>query len=101
MKQRPVVLSKDAVNDIEGARAFYDRQETGLGHYFVSCLVSDIESLAFFAGIHSVWFGHHRMLAKRFPFSIYYDLQEELVVVVAVLDMRRDPSAIAGRLSGP
>jgi len=99
MKVRPVVVSEEAVADIEMARAFYDRQEEGLGRYFVSSLVSELESLSFFAGIHSIWFGHHRMLAKRFPFAIYYEAQEELVIVVAVLDMRRNPSAIARRLS--
>jgi len=101
MKRRNVVVFEGAVVDIEEARAFYDRQEGGLGDYFVSCLVSDLESLAFFAGIHSVWLGYHRMLSKRFPFAIYYDLVEDLAVVVAVLDMRRNPSTIAKRLSDP
>ncbi|MDD5306772.1 MAG: type II toxin-antitoxin system RelE/ParE family toxin [Deltaproteobacteria bacterium] len=99
MKKRDVVVSEDAIVDIEEAPAFYDRQERGLGDYFISCLMSDLESLGFFAGIHSVWFGYHRMLAKRFPFAIYYDLVEELVVIMAVLDMRRNPSTIRKRLS--
>jgi hypothetical protein len=96
-----VVVSEDAVLDIEEARAFYDRQERGFGDYFVSCLVSDLESLAFFAGVHSVWFGYHRLFSKRFPFAIYYDVVEELAVVVAVLDMKRSPSNIKKRLSFP
>jgi plasmid stabilization system protein ParE len=100
MKTRPVVVSEDAVADLGMARAFYDRQEEGLGRYFLSSLVSDLESLSFFAGIHSVRFGYHRMLAKRFPFAIYYEVREELVIVIAVLDMRQNPSAIASRLSG-
>jgi hypothetical protein len=101
MRSRSVVVSEDAVGDIEEARAFYDRREMGLGDYFVACLVSDLESLAFFAGIHSVWFGYHRMLSKRFPFAVYYDVVEDLAVVIAVLDMRRNPSTIAKRLSDP
>ncbi len=39
MKRRNVVVSDDAVIDIEDARAFYERQENGLGEYFISCLV--------------------------------------------------------------
>jgi hypothetical protein len=99
MKRKNVVVSEDVVVDIEEARAFYDRQERGLGDYFIACLLSDLEALVFFAGIHSVWFGYHRMLSKRFPFAIYYDVTDDLAVVVAVLDMRRNPSTIRKRLS--
>lgn len=98
MKRRSVVVSEDAVIDIEEARAFYERQERGLGEYFTSCLVSDLESLSFFAGIHSVRLGYQRMLLKRFPFAVYYDVLEDIVMVVAVLDMRRSPSNIEKRL---
>jgi hypothetical protein len=100
MRQRSVVVSDDAVVDIEEARAFYERQERGLGEYFVSCILADLEALSFFGGIHSIWFGYHRALAKRFPFAIYYDLKDDLVVVTAVMDMRRDPSAIKKRIRG-
>lgn len=100
MMRRSVVVSDDAVVDIDEARAFYENQERGLGDYFTSCIMSDLEALTFFGGIHSVWFGYHRALAKRFPFAIYYEVRDELVVVVAVLDMRRDPSAIKKCVSG-
>lgn len=39
-------------------------------------------------------FGYHRMLSKRFPFALYYEVTEETTRVVAVLDMRRDPGGI-------
>lgn len=38
--------------------------------------------------------GYHRMLSKRFPFALYYEVTEETTWVVAVLDMRRDPGGI-------
>lgn len=43
----------------------------------------------FFAGIHVKAFGFYRMLARRFPFSIYYRIIGDVVVVAAVLDNRR------------
>jgi hypothetical protein len=98
MRRRGVVVADDAVVDLEQARAFYECQEQGLGDYFTTCLLSDLEALAFFGGVHVLCFGFYRALAKRFPFAIYYDLTAELVVVVAVLDMRREPSAIRRRL---
>jgi hypothetical protein len=99
MKRKNVVVSEDAVADLEQARSFYERQQDGLGEYFIACLLSDLESLAFYAGIHSVVFGYHRMLSKRFPFAIYYESDEDMAAVVAVLDMRRNPAALSRRLS--
>jgi hypothetical protein len=73
-------------------REFYDRQEQGLGDYFFNCLLTDIESLSFYAGIHSIHHGFNRMLSKRFPFSIYYEVKGDFVVIIAILDMRRNPA---------
>jgi len=89
----------DAAQDdlIQGFR-FYEDREPGLGSYFLDCLISDIDSLLLFGGIHPVIFGHHRCLSKRFPFAIYYSLEGELIRVFAVLDCRRSPSWLRARL---
>ena len=77
---------------IEGYR-FYERQATGVGSYFLDSLLSDIDSLMLNAGIHPVYHGHyHRLLSKRFPFAIYYRMDEDVAVVHAVLDCRRNPA---------
>jgi len=59
--------------------------------YFLETLNSDIESLRLYAGIHPKVFGYHRMLSKRFPFCVYYDVHEEEIRVWRVLDCRHDP----------
>jgi hypothetical protein len=43
----------------------------------------------------------HRALAKRFPFAIYYDVQNDIATVVAVPDCRQNPASIAKRLKQP
>jgi len=53
-------------------REFYDRQREGVGGYFFDSLFAEIDSLVLYAGIHRMQLGHHRMLAKRFPYAIYY-----------------------------
>jgi hypothetical protein len=70
------VLSLAEGDLLDGFR-FYERQSSGVGWYFLETLNSDIESLRLYAGIHRRVFGYHRMLSKRFPFAIYYDLREE------------------------
>ena len=96
-----VCISSDAELDILDGFRFYEDQSDGLGDYFRDSIIADINSLNFFEGIHEIVFGHHRMLCKRFPFAVYYDVdtQEKVVTVIAVLDCRRDPSWIRDRLS--
>ena len=38
------------------------------------------------------------MLSKRFPFGIYYEVEDGVVYVYAILDLRRDPFLIQKRL---
>jgi hypothetical protein len=93
-----VDISSDAEEDLIEGYWFYERQSPGLGNYFRSCLIADIESLAYYGGIHAIEYGFHRAMSKRFPFCIYYCVDEDLVTVVAVLDARRNPLWIRRRL---
>jgi hypothetical protein len=94
MRTGKVILLDEAVNDLEVGRRFYDFQEEGIGDEFITSLLSDVASLKLYAGIHAVHFDYHRMLSKRFPFAIYYEIVPGLTRVVAVLDMRQDPRSI-------
>jgi len=70
-----VELRIEAREDLAEGAAFYDRQRSGLGDYFIESIFTDLEaleSLGSHAGIHEVIFGFHRKLASRFPFAIYY-----------------------------
>ncbi len=51
-----------------------------------------------YGGIHSKKFGFYRMIAKRFPFAIYYDIKDKTVFAVAGLPMRQNPEAITKSL---
>lgn len=93
-----VVILEDAAVDVEHGRQFYEDRELGVGDYFVESILSDLSSLVLYAGIHPVRFGFHRMLSKRFPFGIYYEVEGETAFVYAILDMRRDPLWTRGEL---
>jgi plasmid stabilization system protein ParE len=93
-----VQISSDAEEDLIDGYWFYEGQSPGLGDYFRSCLIADIESLAYYGGIHALEYGFHQALSQRFPFCIYYRFDESFVTVVAVLDARRDPLWIRQRL---
>ena len=93
-----IEILDEAQEDLVAGFHFYERQNPGLGSYFLDCLFSDIDSLLIYAGVHQVVFGYYRCLGKRFPFAIYYDLSGTTVRVHAVLDCRRRPSWTRKRL---
>ena len=93
-----VQISSDAEQDIAEAFWFYESQAVGLGSYFRDEIIADIESLVSHGGIHEQVAGYHRCLSRRFPFAIYYRVEDEIVTVAAVLDAWRSPSWIRKRL---
>lgn len=95
-----IQILASAIDDLADGRDFYDLQERGVGDYFQDCLYSDIESLLLYGGMHRMVFGYHRLLSKRFPYAIYYRMQQpDLIMIHRVLDCRRDPARIRKSLN--
>jgi plasmid stabilization system protein ParE len=96
---KKIRLLDAASQDLLDGYRFYEKQERGLGEYFLDSLFSDIDSLVIHAGIHPVCFQtFHRLLAKRFPFAIYYRVVGAEVLVYAILDCRKSPAWARRRL---
>jgi plasmid stabilization system protein ParE len=93
-----VRILRPALEDLAAGREFYDRRESGVGGYFFDSLFTEIDSLVLYAGIHRIQFGYHRLLARRFPYAVYYRISGEEAVVHRVLDCRRDPKWIRSEL---
>jgi len=94
-----VRITRSAETDLLEGYVFYEKQQPGIGDYFLDSLFADIDALALYAGIHIKFDDRlHRMLAKRFPFAIYYELRGDAATVVAVLDCRQNPVSITERL---
>ena len=94
-----IKILTSASQDLIDGYWFYEKQTEGLGAYFLDTLFSDIDSLAVYGGIHPIYFKkYNRALSKRFPFAIYYRLENGTVHVYAVLDCRRSPAWIRKRM---
>ncbi len=93
-----VVILRSAMEDLARASDFYDRQGEGLGDYFMETLSADIDSLRLYAGVHVKVHGFNRMLSRRFPYAIYYEVALDQIRIRAVLDCRRDPKWIRVRI---
>jgi plasmid stabilization system protein ParE len=87
-----VRVLRPALEDLAAGREFYDRQREGVGSYFFNSVFAEIDSLVLYAGIHRMHFGYHRLLAKRFPYAVYYRVIGSEAIVHRVLDCRRDPT---------
>jgi len=88
----------DAELDLLDGYSFYEMQSPGLGDYFLDSLSSDIQSLLLFARSHEIHFGYHRLLARRFPFAIFYQVNADFIEIWAVFDCRQDPPKLKDRL---
>jgi len=93
-----IKILDSAEKDLEAGYLFYESRNPGLGAYFLDSLYADIDSLAYFGGIHMAVFGYHRLLSRRFPFAVYYRVINNAVVVFAVLDCRRNPNWVREKL---
>ena len=90
-----ILLLEEVKIDLKIAQEFYEKQNKGLGDYFKDSILSDIESLWLYGGIHPKVFGLYRLLSKRFPYGIYYELQSDIVIIIAILDLRQNTKNIS------
>jgi plasmid stabilization system protein ParE len=93
-----IEILQEAERDLTEGFQFYECQQAGLGEYFLDTLASDIDSLQLFAGVHSKHGNYLRLLSRRFPYAVYYKMNQNTVFVCAVLDCRRDPYSNQARL---
>lgn len=94
MENREILLLEHVAQDMQAGKQFYDKQLHGVGDYFWDSITSDLQSLSLYAGIHVKHLGLYRMLAKRFPYAIYYDVGDDVVYVFAILPVRRNPKKL-------
>ncbi|MEM9283797.1 MAG: type II toxin-antitoxin system RelE/ParE family toxin [Verrucomicrobiota bacterium] len=92
-------IRESALDDLADGRIFDERQGgKALGEYFFNSVFADIDSLILYHGIHGKVGDYHRVLARRFPYAVYYKMGEDAVEVCRVLDCRQDPDEIRERL---
>lgn len=95
-----IQILSSAYNDLKQGRLFYESQAENLGDYFFDTLFSDIDSLLLHGGVHQKIFGYYRMLSSRFPYAIYYKLDENHNITIwRVLDCRQNPEGIEKKLT--
>lgn len=87
------LLRPEAQADIEEAALWYEDQRLGLGERFTGELFDLIHRIAEFPlQFPVIGRSVRRGLLQRFPYAVYFLVDEGPVVVIAVLHQRRDPA---------
>lgn len=92
------LFRSEAQLDTEEAVFWYDDQKQGLGQVFTDELFNLIRRMA--APLQFPLFGPNirRGLLSRFPYAVYFLLEDRTVVILAVLHQRRDPAVWKNRV---
>lgn len=81
-----------AINDVEIAFEWYEMQRTGLGFDFLDSLENSLTSILEHPRMYESGYANfRRCVISRFPFSIYYTIENEEIVVHSVFDNRQNP----------
>ncbi len=89
---REVVFSPDSEAEVRDAYIWYENRRPGLGADFILCIEEVLDRIRRspeqYPVVHR---GVRRALIRRFPYGIFYLLEEETIVVMAVFHGSRDP----------
>jgi len=95
---RTVRLREEADRDLAAAASWYEQQRAGLGHEFLDEALSALTLIAeqplAYPTVHR---RTRRALMLRFPFGIYFRVEQARIVVVAVIHGSRHPRGWKGR----
>ena len=73
------------------ARDWYESQRVGLGAEFLAEIDATIQVLSRDPQRHAVYYrGFRRVLARRFPYKLFYRLEDDQIIVFCILHVRRD-----------
>jgi plasmid stabilization system protein ParE len=90
---RPVSLRPQAQAEARRAKVWYEEQVPGLGGQFVRALDAAVAAITEHPETFPKVYGEFRQcLIRRFPYSIYFRISEDAIVIIAVHHQRRDPA---------
>lgn len=87
-----LIFRKEAKQDIETTYEWYEKQQPGLGKAFVSELEQIIQKIELNPKMYAIALNQvRRVLCRRFPYSLYFLISDDDIVIIGVLHQRRNP----------
>ena len=95
----PVVLDARAEVDLDAAAQWYAKERVELAFEFFEAIDIAIGYIAQFPQSgREVTTGIRRVLTKKFPFCLYYTIEDGQVIIIAILHFRRGSDTWQQRL---
>jgi len=87
-----VKISQKAFFEIEEAKEYYNLQQNNLGDTFKSDLKDSIENIKNFPNLYpNITDDMKRCILHRFPYSLFYTLKEDVILILSVAHQHRKP----------
>lgn len=81
-----------AKDDVELAFEWYEKQRRGLGFDFLDCVEVSLNNILCFPKMYQICYSNFRgCVIRKFPFSIFYTIEGDEIVIHSVFDNRQDP----------
>lgn len=78
--------------DVELAFEWYEKQQKGLGFDFLDCIEASLNNILNFPEMYAACYSNfRRCVVSRFPFSIFYTIEDYRIIIHAVFNNRQDP----------
>jgi toxin ParE1/3/4 len=95
----PYLIRPEAEADLDEAYRWYERQRTGLGADFLLCFEEALQRVRrspdLYPRVHKTV---RRGWIRRFPYGLFYVVDEGVVAVIGVFHASRDPRCWQTRL---
>ena len=90
-----------AAEEMVVAAEYYESASAGLGASFLDELEATVRRIQLNRETwRKISENHRKCRIRRFPFAIIYSLEEDDILIVAVMDLRRKPEHWKDRLRG-
>ena len=94
-----LIIRPEARTDLLDTFQWYQEQRSGLGFDFKLCIDEVFSKLQKHPSIYKkVYQNIRRAVTRRFPFSVFYIIENNNVIILAVLHARRDPEKWKSRI---
>ena len=95
---RQINYRPEVREDIREAYQWYEVKRTGLGEEFLLCIEASLERICSSPELYEVLEQEvRRAFIHRFPYGIYYEIEEKNLLVYGILHLKRAPSNWKGR----
>ena len=89
-----IEFKSEVYDDIKMAYDWYEQQKIGLGEDFLLMLEDSYSQISKMPkSYQTVYKTVRRKLIRRFPYGIFFVIQDEKIIVIAIMHTKRKPSS--------